>query len=96
MATLSDDEAYKAAREQMLEIKGFYGHLAAFILVNAGLFILNMLTSPHQIWFIWPLFGWGFGLAAHAISVYSKGSFMGRAWEERKTREIMERTRENA
>jgi len=40
------------------------------VLVNSGLFALNLFTSPQVWWFVWPLFGWGIGLAAHAWAVY--------------------------
>jgi uncharacterized membrane protein len=31
---------------------------------------LNLITDPHELWFQWPLIGWGIGLAAQALSVY--------------------------
>ena len=86
---MTEDERYNAARKQMLEIKGFYSHLTVYILVNAGLAILNLLTSPDHIWFVWPLFGWGIGLASHGFSVFAPYKLFGRDWEERKTRDIM-------
>ncbi|MGI9168775.1 MAG: 2TM domain-containing protein [Caulobacteraceae bacterium] len=49
---------------------GFRSHALVFVLVNAGLATLNFVTSPGYLWFYWPLFGWGLGLAAHAFSVY--------------------------
>ncbi|WP_263832137.1 helix-turn-helix domain-containing protein [Sulfurospirillum oryzae] len=33
-----------------------------FIGVNLLLFIINILTNPHHLWFIYPLFGWGITL----------------------------------
>ena len=37
-----------------------------FVLVNAGLYAINALTGePH--WARFPLFGWGLGLAIHAL-----------------------------
>ncbi len=49
---------------------GFRNHAMIYGLVNAGLAGLNLATSPHYLWFVWPLFGWGIGLAAHGLSVY--------------------------
>jgi len=54
-----DSEEYKSAKVRVEEIRGFWSHLAVFIIVNIGIFIINMLTSPHQLWFYWPLIGWG-------------------------------------
>ena len=95
METLNADPRYEEARKQMLEIKGFYSHLASYLLVNAFLITLNLLTSPNQLWFYWPLLGWGFGLAAHGISVFGKGAFVGRNWEEKKTQQILDRMKNN-
>ena len=61
--------------------------------MNALLFAINMITSPDSLWFYWPLLGWGVGLAAHGFSVFAGESLLGKEWEERKTREIMERER---
>ncbi len=32
--------------------------------------MVNLTTSPETLWSIWPLLGWGLGLAAHAWLVY--------------------------
>jgi hypothetical protein len=89
---MDDQELYRRARERVEEIKGFYVHLITYLLVNAGLFVINILTSPGTYWFVWPLFGWGIGIIAHAIGTFGPGMF-GRAWEERKVREIVEQER---
>jgi len=36
--------------------------LILFILVNTMLFIINILTTPGYLWFIYPLLGWGIPL----------------------------------
>ena len=81
---LTEDEA----RERIESEREFYGHLAIYLVVNAMLMVLNLITSPGSLWFIYPLLGWGVGLAAHAASVFGLPG-MGRAWEERRTRELM-------
>lgn len=45
-------------------------HAAIFIIVNAGLTTMNVMRSPDDLWFYWPLCGWGMGLALHAWIVY--------------------------
>jgi hypothetical protein len=87
-----DEQArYDRARKRVEEIKGFYTHLMVYILVNIGLFILNILTSRRDFWFYWPLVGWGIGVLAHAGSVFGPGKFWGPAWEERKIKELMDK-----
>jgi hypothetical protein len=49
---------------------GFYIHLAVFVVVNAGLAAINLSTSSDDLWFQWPLLGWGLGLVLHALLVF--------------------------
>jgi hypothetical protein len=49
---------------------GFRSHLFAYVLVNAGLVAINLVTSPGYFWAIWPIVGWGLGLMAHGMAVY--------------------------
>jgi hypothetical protein len=50
---------------------GLYIHLAACVVVNALLIGLNLLVTPDQLWFQWPLLGWGLGILLHAgLSLY--------------------------
>ena len=85
-----DEQAkYQEAKKRVEEIKGFYFHLISYIVVNAVLVVINLLTSPEYLWFIWPIIGWGIGLLIHAFTVF--GNVMGKAWEERKIKEILEK-----
>ena len=90
---MDEDTRYRRARERVAALRGFYTHLAFFILVNAGLLAINLLASPGTWWFYWPLLGWGIGLGAHAISVFGRGALLGPKWEQRKIRDFMERDR---
>jgi hypothetical protein len=54
--------------DKLLQNQGFKFHLAAYVLVNAILAIVNYM-HPNHIWFFWPLIGWGIGLAAHGYAV---------------------------
>ena len=83
------DERYEKARKRVEEIKGFYSHLIAYICVNIGLVIINLITSPGYLWFFWPLMGWGIGLIFHALGVFVFSKFPGKQWEERKIKEVM-------
>ena len=39
------------------------------MLVNTGLFVLNSLIGGYR-WSMWPLWGWGLGLAIHGIVTF--------------------------
>lgn len=84
------DESYQRAKERVEELKGFYGHLIAYIVVNVFLAIVNILTIPGFLWFLFVTFFWGIGLIAHGLSVFSKRGLFSKEWEERKIREYME------
>jgi hypothetical protein len=48
----------------------FRGHLAVYICVGLFLLTLNLLTSPGELWFYWPLFFWGWALIFQAVATY--------------------------
>ena len=77
--------AYERAVKRVKELKGFYGNLISYCIVIPFLVIINLLTSPRQLWFYWPMLGWGIGLLAHGMNVFA----IGRNWEEKKIQEIM-------
>ena len=47
--------------------KGFKINLTAYAVVNSMLVTINMLTVPQFLWFLFPMSGWGFGIAMHYI-----------------------------
>lgn len=85
----SETLAYEKATRRVKELKGFYGNLISYCLVIPFLIFLNLYTAPQYQWFWWPMLGWGIGLASHALQVFG----IGKNWEERKIKEIMEKTK---
>ena len=88
---MEDIEKYKRAKERLEELKGLYIHAIIYVLVNTAVIIFNLISTPDNYWFIWPLIGWGTGLTIHAFGVYSKGRIFGSNWEEKKIKQIMEK-----
>jgi hypothetical protein len=68
---VENQEAYQKAKERVEAKIGFYIHLAVYIGVNILLCIINLLTSPRYLWFLWPLIGWGIGVFFHALRVFT-------------------------
>ena len=62
---------YDHATQRVEEKLGFYTHLGVYVVVNAGLTVLDLFTTPEVLWFYWPLAGWGIGVALHAWNVLS-------------------------
>lgn len=90
-----NEERYFRAKKRVEEIKGFYGNLTAYIVVNLGLMILNIVTSPEYLWFFWPLLGWGIGVLFHGLKVFNYMPFFGKDWEEQKIKELMDKEKEH-
>ena len=67
---------------------GLYIHATVYAVVNALLITINLSTAPEQLWFHWPLVGWGIGLLAHAAAAFS---LSGRRREWRATRRRLRR-----
>lgn len=83
-------EAYYRAKKQVDEIKGFYGNLLSYCIVIPFLIFLNYQTSWSFQWFWFPMLGWGIGLAVHGLSVFLPDFILGKSWEERKIKQLME------
>jgi uncharacterized membrane protein len=90
-STFEQSPEYQAARCQVRRLRGFYSHLSVYLAVNAGLLLINLFSSPGRLWVVWPLAGWGIAIVIHGASVFLAGRWLGREWEERKIREIMDR-----
>ena len=86
----TDYERYQKAKKRVQEIKGFYSHLASYILVMIVLIFINLRYSPQYLWFVWTLLGWGIGVFIHAVMVFNIFPFIGRDWEEKKIKQFME------
>ncbi len=84
------DDKYIEARKHVEKLKEFYYNLLSYFLVIPFLVFINLRFSPDFHWFWFPMFGWGVGLAFHAMSVYFEDGRFGRNWEQRKIREYME------
>ena len=85
------DIRYEKARKKVEMIKWFYIDIGLYVVINLGLFLLNILTTPDDLWFYWVMLAWGIGLAVHAVVVYGFSSVLSDEWEERKIREIMDK-----
>ena len=87
----TEEERYFKAKKRVEELKGFYGNLIAYIVVNIGLMVINLVTSPQYLWFLWSLGWWGVGLLFHGFKVFDYMPFFSKDWEERKIKEFIEK-----
>lgn len=67
---MTETDLYEQARRRVDAKIGFFTHLGVYVVVNALLIIINLQSSPEQLWFYWPLLGWGIAIAFHALGVF--------------------------
>ncbi|MFP5439742.1 MAG: 2TM domain-containing protein [Bacteroidia bacterium] len=87
------------ARRRVKALKGFYKHLAAYVIVNAALLVTSyykgdyLQKQPHEFWsfqtFSTPIF-WGIGLLCHAFNTFGTSLLFGKGWEDRKIKEYID------
>ncbi|MFA5555946.1 MAG: 2TM domain-containing protein [Flavobacteriaceae bacterium] len=91
----SDEEIrYELATKRVKELKGFYTHVLAYVLVNLIIVVININDlKPGENYFqpknFITAFFWGIGLVAHGFSVFGANIFFGKDWEEKKIKELM-------
>lgn len=85
---------YSRAKEKVEALKGFYANVISYIIVIPFLAWLNYTTTDFP-WIIFPVAGWGIGIAIHAMEVYGYNPFLGKNWEARKIQEYMEKDQKN-
>jgi 2TM domain len=62
-------ELKRIARRRTGAKLGLYIHAGVYVAVNAFLAAVQLQTTPQIHWNLWPLAGWGLGLAIHATVV---------------------------
>jgi transcriptional regulator with XRE-family HTH domain len=70
------------AFNQVRKLKGFYIHLAQYVLVVAVLAVINALTTPNRWWVQWVVMGWGFGVFFHWLQISERFGLFGSKWEK--------------
>jgi hypothetical protein len=65
------NESRAAARKRLEERRGFVPHLIVYLVVNAGLVLLWVMTGADALfWPIFPLLFWGVGLLMHGWNAF--------------------------
>jgi len=96
---------YASAKKKVERIKGFYRHLMVYVCVNI---VISTVHTVNDVWngasfltaiwdlqtlFVW--IPWGIGLVIHGLVVLDVLSFfMGKNWERKKIKELMDKERE--
>ena len=70
------------AFNQVRKLKGFYIHLAQYVLVVAVLAVINALTTHNRWWVQWVVMGWGVGVFFHWLQISERFGLFGSKWEK--------------
>ncbi|MBT8185910.1 MAG: 2TM domain-containing protein [Eudoraea sp.] len=105
-------EKLERAKKRVKELKDFYGHLKAYIIVNALLLLFRggvvsfifqdsvTLESGFQDWlhlnFVFFPVLWGIGLLVHGLIAYRNKFSFLKKWEENQIRKYMEEDKRNS
>ena len=97
------EDNYLKAKKKVKAYKGFYVHLAVYLIVNSFITVNRVISNVYEdgekyidalfsidTFFIWV--PWGIGLLIHGLVVFEVFKFLlGKNWEERKIKELMEK-----
>ncbi|SFM39299.1 2TM domain-containing protein [Halopseudomonas yangmingensis] len=86
-AAQQEAEAFNYVRR----LRGFYRHLICWVAVILLLLAINLLVTPHRLWVLWVIAGWGIGLALHAFRVFRPVWLFGPEWERRQVEKRLSR-----
>ncbi len=74
MPQLSNEEIERIAHKRAGAKLAWYVHAAVFVVVNLFIFAISRYGFGSRPWSVYPLLGWGLGLALHGISVFLLGA----------------------
>lgn len=66
---MTEEAIYEEAKKRVKAKKNLYTHIVVYVCVNIFLLIIWAVTGGGFPWFIFPLGGWGIGLAFHIMDV---------------------------
>ena len=84
-----ENSKYARAIEKLERLKEFYQSLVSYCIVIPLLIYINFEFSPGFNWFWFPLIFWGISLIFKYLEFKNFNIFLGKNWEERKMKEIM-------
>lgn len=95
-----DQIKYQEAVKRVKKIKGFYTHLLVYLVINIAIILSKVDFDNNSTWSFEmrnfsTAFFWGIGLVVHGFTVFGPALLLGKNWEEKKIKELMEKEKTN-
>ena len=74
---MSPEEIERLAHKRTRAKLAWYIHALVYVVVNLFIFAISRYGFGSRPWSVFPLLGWGLGLALHGISVFFLGAGAG-------------------
>lgn len=74
---LTPEAIEQLARKRAGAKLGWYMHAVLYVVVNLVVFSMSRYGFGNRPWSVYPLLGWGLGLALHGVSVFILGTGSG-------------------
>ncbi len=74
MTPMNPEDIERLANKRAGAKLGWYVHAAVYVVVNLFIFAISRYGFGERPWSVFPLLGWGVGLALHGISVFLLGA----------------------
>ena len=74
---LTPEAIEQLARKRAGAKLGWYMHAVLYVVVNLIVFSMSRYGFGNRPWSVYPLLGWGLGLALHGVSVFILGTGSG-------------------
>lgn len=81
----NEPEHVRKARRKVRSKKWFFRHFSIYLVISIFFFCMNMLDSPHDPWFLYPVISWGTLVAIQYLWTFGLPFTKAgtREWEER-------------
>ena len=95
----NEDRSYIRAKKRVEELKGYYKHLAMYLIINTVISAFRIYDNmgdgdtfyealaSYNTYLVW--FFWGIGMFFHTLNTFGWNTFLGSKWQEKKVNEYM-------
>jgi hypothetical protein len=87
------DPQQQSARRHVRRLRSLYRNFGMYVVIVAGLGLINGLASPGYWWVKWPALGLALAASFQAFFLLGFRGWLGPEWQERKVQQVLARGR---